>query len=87
MRDEPLRRTLAVLLGYAALAWVALMFGGWLRRLFALPGQFESLLQWGLLLGIPVAALIAWHYPSIGHGDAGPPLATGDRAERIDDGS
>lgn len=77
MRDEPLRRVFAVLLGYAAVAWLALLFGGWLRRLLALPGLFEVLLRWGLVLGVPIAVLIAWHYPSIGHGDAGPPGSPG----------
>lgn len=78
MKDEPLRRTIAVLLGYAAIAWVVLLFGGWLGRVLALPGLFDVLLRWGLVLGVPVAAAMAWHYPSIGHGDTPPELRSRD---------
>lgn len=87
MRDEPLRRTVAVLLGYALLAWLALLFGGVLRRLLLLPELFETLLQWGVALGAPVAALIGWHYPSIGHGDGGPGLDGGAASGEVEGGA
>ncbi|MDE3005809.1 MAG: hypothetical protein ACPGPI_01480 [Longimicrobiales bacterium] len=61
------RRILIVLLGYVVTAWVVLLLAEWLARVFALPPLFDTLLRWGIGLGLPVALLIAWRYPEIGH--------------------
>lgn len=66
------RRTVTVLLVYAAAACVVLLVGGWLRRVLALPPLFDDLLVWGLWGGAGVAALMAWHYPAIATGDVDP---------------
>lgn len=68
MTESPLRRIAAVLLGYAAVTWVVLKGSDWLRRVLALPELFETLLVAGLVLGVPVAVLMAWKYPELGHG-------------------
>lgn len=80
------RRTVTVLLAYAAVACVVLLVGGWLRRVLALPPLFDDLLTWGLWGGASVAALMAWHYPAIatGGGPAGP---EDPRADDDPDGS
>ena len=65
MGDGALRRTLLVLLAYAAGAWVVLLVGSWLRRVLSLPLLFEQLLHGGLLLGVAVAGLLAWNYPRL----------------------
>ena len=73
MGDGAGRRVLIVLLGYVVTAWVVLLFADWIARVFALPPLFDTLLRWGVGLGLPVALLIAWKYPEIGHhgGDGG----------------
>lgn len=54
---------------YVVLAIVVLLFADWVARLLALPPLFDTLLRWGLGLGLPIALLVAWHYPRIGvHG-------------------
>ena len=63
--DGALRRTLLVLLAYAAGAWLVLLVGSWLRRVLSLPMLFEQLLHGGLLLGVVVAGILAWHYPRL----------------------
>ena len=41
----------------------------WVATVLALPVLFETLLLWGLGLGLPCALLIAWNLPRIGqHG-------------------
>ena len=72
MTESPLRRIVAVLLVYLAVTWVVLLGAGWLRRALALPELFDVLLRGGLVLGLPLAALMAWKYPEIGHGGQGP---------------
>lgn len=61
------RRILSVLLGYLLVAWVVVMLADWLAAVLALPPMFDSMLRWGIGLGLPVALLIAWKYPEIGH--------------------
>jgi uncharacterized membrane protein len=63
----PLRRVLAVLLAYAAGAWIVLLGARWLRRVLALPQLFDDLLLAALIAGVPVAAVVAWRYPDLGH--------------------
>jgi hypothetical protein len=67
---SPVRRVGAVLLVYAVVGVVVLIGAGWLRQLLALPDLFEELLRGGLLLGVPVAAVVAWRYPTLGDGGA-----------------
>ena len=61
------RRVLSVLLGYVLAGWIILLVADWVAAVFALPPLFDTLLRWGLGLGLPVALLIAWKYPDIGH--------------------
>jgi len=63
-----LRRVAVVLVVYAAIAWVALGGGGWLRRTLALPELFGTLLRVGLALGALAAIVLAWRYPELGRG-------------------
>ncbi len=56
-----------VLLAYGAGAWVIVLAADWFRRAFALPGIFETLLYGGLILGAPLAAMMAWRYPDLGN--------------------
>ncbi len=70
--SEGVRRVLSVMLGYAVVGWIVLVLAGWLATLLALPPLFDTLLRWGLVLGLPCALLIAWYYPRIGqHGVGG----------------
>lgn len=71
MESGAVRRTLTVLLAYAVVGWVVFLLGGWLRRVLALPPLFDELLTWGVYGGAGVAALMAWHYPTIAAGDEG----------------
>lgn len=75
MGDHPVRRTLTVLVAYAAGGWVVFLLGGWLRQVLVLPAVFTDLLRWGLVLGAVVAVAMAWFYPAIatdGPEQAGP---------------
>ncbi|HAY77075.1 MAG TPA: hypothetical protein DCY33_04475 [Gemmatimonadetes bacterium] len=72
MLSEGVRRVLSVMLGYAVLGWIVLLMGDWVATVLALPVLFETLLRWGLGLGLPCALLIAWNLPRVGqHGDEG----------------
>ena len=64
---EALRRVALVFVGYVVVAAIVTVFAGWAATLFALPPLFGTLLRWGIGLGFPVALLIAWKYPEIGH--------------------
>ena len=69
MRDLPIRRVLWVLLAYAVGAAVVLPGIDWLQRVLALPPQFGTLARGGMLLGVPLAIVIAWRYPELGAGE------------------
>ncbi|MEE2862630.1 MAG: hypothetical protein VYB28_00385 [Gemmatimonadota bacterium] len=70
--SEGVRRVLSVMLGYAVLGWIVLLVGDWVATVLALPVLFETLLRWGLGLGLPCALLIAWNLPRVGqHGGEG----------------
>jgi len=70
-------RASLVLALYIVVAWFVYDAAGWFRRALALPALFETLLRGGLWVGGPVAALLAWHYPSLGTEGGG----TADRSE------
>ena len=72
MSGSAVRRVLIVLLFYAAVAWVVLGGAGWLQTALALPQLFDDLLRLGLVLGVPIAMVIAWRYPHLGGGESGP---------------
>ena len=55
-----------VLALYIVVAWFVYDAAVWFRRALALPALFETMLRGGLWVGGPVAALLAWHYPSLG---------------------
>ena len=78
MRGLPLRRVVIVLTAYLVLGWVVLGVAEWARRVLALPSQFETLLRYGMLLGAPLSALLAWNYPALGQGGVTDPT---DREE------
>jgi hypothetical protein len=61
------RRILSVLVAYVLAAWVVVLLADWLAVVLALPPMFDSMLRWGIGLGLPVALLMAWKYPEIGH--------------------
>jgi hypothetical protein len=63
-----------VLTVYVVVAWTVLGVTDWLRRVLALPELFDTLLRGGMVVGLPVAALLAWKYPVLGHGGAVPAL-------------
>lgn len=67
--DAPVRRVVAVLVVYAGGAWIVLRLGDWLRRVLMLPPLFDTLLRAGLLVGVVVAAALAWSYPRLAVGD------------------
>lgn len=72
MRELPLRRVLWVLIAYAGGAWLVLLLAGWLLRVLALPPLFGMLVRVLVVVGAPVAALLAWRYPELGRGDDDP---------------
>lgn len=67
-------RVVIVSVGYVAAALLMVLpLAGILKRALALPDTFVTLVDWGLALGFPLAALIAWHYPKLGwHGHGRP---------------
>jgi hypothetical protein len=68
-----LRRVALVLVAYVVVAWIVIALAGQVQPLLALPGSFVRILRAGLGLGLPVALLVAWNYPRIGHHGAHPP--------------
>lgn len=80
MNPSPFRRIALVVLIYVAVGWVVLGAGGWLRRVLALPQLFQTLLALGLMVGLPVAAILAWKYPDLG------PDARGSNEGPVGDG-
>lgn len=71
MTRAPVGRVVRVLLAYGAVAWLVLLGAAWLRRVLALPGLFDDLLLALLLAGVPVAVVMAWRFPQLGHGESG----------------
>ena len=65
---SPWWRVLKVLLAYALFALLLMPFLQGLQRLLFLPDLFIRLALGGLMLGLPLALLVAWRYPDIGGG-------------------
>lgn len=65
-------------LGYAIVAALVLGVAGWIRPILALPADFPRLLRVMVTVGFPIALVIAWHYPSIGHHGAAPGSEAGE---------
>lgn len=59
-------------LAYGVVAALVLGVAGWIRPVLALPATFPRMLRVMVAVGFPIALLIAWHYPNIGHHGAGP---------------
>ena len=56
------------MLAYAVGAALLLPALDWLQRVLALPPLFGTLARGGMLLGVPLAIVIAWRYPELGAG-------------------
>jgi len=66
---SPAVRIAIVVTLYVVVAWGVLGVTDWARRMLVLPELFDSLLRGGIVIGLPLAALLAWKYPELGHGD------------------
>ena len=73
MRSSVVGRVVKVLVVYDFVALLVWFLSGWLRRVLALPPIFETLVHGGLVLGLPIAIVLAWQYPALGHGSSPPP--------------
>lgn len=72
------RRVAIVLLVYALVAALLLPGVDLLARALALPPLLGRLVRWILVLGVPVAAALAWRYPELGRGgEHAPPRGPG----------
>ena len=69
MSDLPIRRVLWVMMAYGVGAAMVLPALDWLQRVLALPPLFGTLARGAMLLGVPLAILIAWRYPELGAGE------------------
>ena len=66
-------RVTAVVLAYGVAAVVLVVPGaGLLARVLALPDLFTDIVRWGVIGGLPIAAVLAWAYPRLGHGGLAP---------------
>ena len=61
-----MRRVVIVLAIYVVVTVLILPVTDWAKRLFALPGLFSDLVRVGLVLGLPIAVILAWIYPPEG---------------------
>ena len=68
MKRAAWSRVGVVLAGYALAAWLLLPMLDGLQQVLFLPEMFGQLARLGLVLGIPVAAVLAWRYPDVGGG-------------------
>ena len=68
MTELPIRRVLWVLLAYGVGAAVVLPALDLLQRVLALPPLFGALARGGMILGVPLAIVVAWRYPESGEG-------------------
>lgn len=65
---SPWWRMLKVFVAYAAFSVLLMPFLRGLQRLLFLPELFMRLALGALVLGLPLALLVAWRYPDIGRG-------------------
>lgn len=63
------RRIALVLGAYAVGALLLLPVLDTVQRVLLLPELFGRLARAGLLVGVPLAAVVAWRYPEIGRRD------------------
>jgi len=63
-----LGRVVVVLAAYAVFALVVLSGAGLLSRVLVLPSLFDRLVTGAVVIGLPLAAVLAWRYPSVGDG-------------------
>lgn len=68
MTRAAVKRVAVVLAAYALGALLLLPFLNALQRLLFLPELFDRLARAALLLGVPLAAVLAWRYPDVGKG-------------------
>ena len=68
MKELPFRRVLWVMLAYCVGAAVVLPMLEWLQRVLALPPLFGTLARGAMLLGVPLAIILAWRYPELAAG-------------------
>lgn len=66
MNRSAVARVGIVLVGYALGAWLLLPMLDGLQRVLFLPEMFGWMARAALLLGIPVAVVLAWRYPDVG---------------------
>ncbi len=65
---SPWWRLLKVFVAYAVSSVLLMPFLQGLQRLLCLPDLFMRLALGALVLGLPLALLVAWRYPDIGRG-------------------
>ena len=80
MNQGAVRRIAVVLIAYAVVAWLVLGVAEWARPVLALPVLFPRLLRNGIAVGLPIALLLAWYYPSMGHHGGEPEITKGPDA-------
>lgn len=68
MSRPAVTRVGVVLAAYALGAWILLPMLDGLQQVLFLPEMFGRLARLGLILGIPIAAVLAWRYPHVGGG-------------------
>jgi hypothetical protein len=61
-----LGRVVVVLAAYALFALVVLSGAGLLGRVLVLPALFDRLVTVAVVIGLPLATVLAWRYPSVG---------------------
>lgn len=64
------RRIAIVVVVYGSCAALAWFLVPWVQRTFLLPPLFVRLAHGALILGVPMAAAVAWGYGSVGEGGA-----------------
>lgn len=67
-----LGRVVVVLAAYGVFALVVLSGSRFLGRVLVLPVLFDRLVLGAVSVGVPLAAVLAWRYPSVGDGAARP---------------
>lgn len=79
MSGGPVRRIVLVLVAYALFSIGVLRASAWIRRTFALPPLFDTLLLGLLGVGVVLAVVLAVRYPDVGAAGWG---ASGEPVDR-----